>query len=95
MFNISFFIFNASKTKKSCVKYTDERGDLKEGNLDGQISRIFQHEYDHMIGRVFTELASKMKLEMAEKKAKKSFKVWERRTKLTKLGLGRDEKVNK
>jgi peptide deformylase len=57
---------------------------LKEGNLDGQISRIFQHEYDHMIGRNFTELASKMKLDMARKKATKSFKVWEARTKLGK-----------
>jgi hypothetical protein len=35
-----------------------------------------------MIGRNFTELASKMKLDMAKKKAMKSFKVWERRTKL-------------
>ena len=90
-----FLFLMLARPRKVVVKYTDEKGDLKEGNLDGQISRIFQHEYDHMIGRVFTELASKMKLEMAEKKAKKSFKVWERRTKLTKLGLGRDEKVNK
>jgi len=35
------------------------------------ISRIFQHEYDHMLGRVFTEYASKMKLDMAYKKATK------------------------
>ena len=90
-----FLFLMLARPRKVVVKYTDEKGDLKEGNLTGQISRIFQHEYDHMIGRVFTELASKMKLEMAEKKAKKSFKVWERRTKLTKLGLGRDEKVNK
>ena len=32
-------------------------------------SRIFQHEYDHMLGRVFTEYASKMKLDLAYKKA--------------------------
>ena len=79
-----FLFLMLARPRKVVVKYTDEKGDLKEGNLDGQISRIFQHEYDHMIGRVFTELASKMKLEMAEKKAKKSFKVWEARTKLGK-----------
>ena len=25
----------------------DENGDLKEANLDGMMSRAFQHEYDH------------------------------------------------
>ena len=77
-----FLFLSLARPRKVIVKYTDENGDLKEGNLDGQISRIYQHEYDHMIGRNFTELASKMKLEMAKKKAMKSFKVWERRTKL-------------
>ena len=77
-----FLFLMISRPRKVIVKYTDEKGDLKEGNLTGQISRIFQHEYDHMIGRNFTELASKMKLDMAKKKAMKSFKVWERRTKL-------------
>jgi peptide deformylase len=77
-----FLFLSLARPRKVVVKYTDEKGDLKEGNLDGQMSRIFQHEYDHMIGRVFTELASKMKLDMAKKKAMKSFKVWERRTKL-------------
>ena len=51
--------------------FNDEKGDLQEGHLDGMISRIFQHEYDHMLGRVFTEYASKMKLDMAYKKAEK------------------------
>ena len=53
------------------VKYEDENGELKEGHLDGMMSRVFQHEYDHMLGRVFTEHASKMKLDMAYKKAEK------------------------
>ena len=79
-----FLFLSLARPRKVVVKYTDEKGDLKEGNLDGQMSRIFQHEYDHMIGRVFTELASKMKLDMARKKATKSFKVWEARTKLGK-----------
>lgn len=66
------FIFLAIKRPRKCVaKYTDESGDLKEASLDGLLSRVYQHEYEHMLGRTFTEHASKMKLQMAEKKAKK------------------------
>jgi hypothetical protein len=35
------------------------------------MSRIFQHEYDHILGKNFTEYASKMKLDLAYKKAEK------------------------
>ena len=35
------------------------------------ISRIVQHEYDHTVGKNFTDLASKMKLDRAFKKAEK------------------------
>jgi peptide deformylase len=66
-----FVFLSITRPRKITVKYEDENGDLKEGHLDGMISRIFQHEYDHMIGRVFTEYASKMKLDMAYKKAEK------------------------
>ena len=66
-----FVWLTISRPRKVVVKYTDEKGDLKEGHLDGMMSRIFQHEYDHMLGRVFTEYASKMKLDMAYKKAEK------------------------
>jgi len=66
-----FVFLSITRPRKVTVKYEDENGDLKEGHLDGMISRIFQHEYDHMLGRVFTEYASKMKLDMAYKKAEK------------------------
>jgi peptide deformylase len=33
------------------------------------MSRICQHEYDHIIGRNFTEGVSKLKLDRAKKKA--------------------------
>tara|TARA_A100001201_G_scaffold108823_1_gene93107 strand:- start:320 stop:883 length:564 start_codon:yes stop_codon:yes gene_type:complete len=66
-----FVWLTISRPRKVVVKYTDVKGDLQEGHLDGMISRIFQHEYDHMLGRVFTEYASKMKLDMAYKKAEK------------------------
>ena len=55
----------------------------KEAHLKGMFSRIFQHEYDHMLGRQFTERVSKLKLDMAMKKAKKQWKLAERRQSLT------------
>ena len=66
-----FLFLKITRPRKVVVKYTDVKGDLQEGHLDGMISRIFQHEYDHMLGRTFTEYASKMKLDMAYKKAEK------------------------
>ena len=87
------FLFLSIKRPRKCVvKYTDENGDLKEGNLDGMISRIFQHEYEHMLGRNFTEHVSKLKLDMAEKKAKKQFKIWQKQMELR---HGKYEKTDK
>jgi len=66
------FVFLAiTRPRKVVVKYEDENGDLKEGSLDGMFSRIFQHEYDHTVGKNFTEYASKLKLDRAYKKAEK------------------------
>ena len=59
----------------SC-EYEDENGDLQEGHLDGMMSRIFQHEFDHTLGRHFTEHASDLKLERAYKKAEKQMKIY-------------------
>jgi len=81
-----FLFLSIVRPRKCVVKYTDENGDLKEGNLDGMMSRIFQHEYEHMLGRNFTEHASKMKLEMAEKRAKKMWLLTQKK---------RNEKANK
>jgi len=66
-----FVFLSITRPRKVVVKYEDENGKLQEAHLDGMMSRIFQHEYDHTIGRVFTEYASKMKLDMAFKKAEK------------------------
>src|SRR6056300_1987718 len=60
-----FMFLSITRPRKIVVKYEDEKGDLKEGHLDGMISRIFQHEHDHMLGRLFTERASKLKLKRA------------------------------
>ena len=66
-----FVFLNITSPRKVVVKYEDENGDLKEGSLDGMISRVFQHEYDHMLGKTFVDGVSKMKLDMAYKKAEK------------------------
>ena len=66
-----FVFLSITRPRKVVVKYEDENGDLKEGSLDGMISRVFQHEYDHMLGKTFVDGVSKMKLDMAYKKAQK------------------------
>ena len=68
---VSFVFLLITRPRKIVAKYQDENGDLQEANLDGMMSRIFQHEYDHTLGKNFTELASKMKLDRAFKKAEK------------------------
>lgn len=64
------FLFLSIKRPRKCVmKYEDSDGKLQEAHLDGMISRICQHEYDHILGRNFTEGVSKLKLDLARKKA--------------------------
>ena len=69
-----FLFLNIKRPRKITLKYTDEDGDMKEVKLDGMMSRIVQHEYDHMLGRNFTEKASKLKIDAAMKKRDKMLK---------------------
>ena len=66
-----FVFLSISRPRKVVVKYEDEKGSLQEGHLDGMFSRIFQHEYDHIMGLNFTDKASKFKLKRAYEKAEK------------------------
>ena len=66
-----FIFLDIKRPRKIVAKYTDENGDLQEAHLDGMMSRICQHEYDHILGRNFVEHVSKFKLKRAEEKAKK------------------------
>ena len=54
------------------VEYEDENGEKIQRELYGLQSRIFQHEYDHMEGKNFTDGVSKLKLDLAKKKQKKA-----------------------
>ena len=69
-----FIFLDIKRPRKIVAKYTDENGDLQEAHLDGMMSRIFQHEYDHMLGRNFTERVSKFKLKRAMDKRDKMLK---------------------
>jgi peptide deformylase len=73
------------RPRKCVMKYEDKDGNTKEAHLDGMMSRICQHEYDHTIGRNFTEGVSKIKLDMAKKKAMKQIKRMEEYRKFSKV----------
>jgi|TARA_B110000908_G_scaffold131676_1_gene155003 peptide deformylase len=76
-----FVFLSITRPRKVIVKYEDEDGKLQEGHLDGMISRVFQHEHEHTLGRNFTEGQSKMKLDLAYKKAGKQMKAYEKHKK--------------
>ena len=48
------------------VRYQNVRGEVVEAEYTGLTARIFQHEYDHMMGRNFTDRVSKLKLDFAK-----------------------------
>ena len=56
------------------VKYQTFTGEEVRTTLNGYLARVFQHEYDHMLGVDFTQRVSKMKLDRAIKKMKKDAK---------------------
>ena len=66
-----FLFLDIERPQKIKVKYQNEQLETVEEEFDGIVSRCYQHELDHMYGKVFTELASKLKLDMAYKKAEK------------------------
>jgi len=61
------------------VNYSDQSGDLVQDVINGWASRVFQHEYDHVKGVVFTDHASPTKLKIAKSKVKKNLKKMKRR----------------
>jgi peptide deformylase len=51
--------------------FEDENGELNRVTMMGLECRIFQHEMDHMSGTNFTNRVSKLKMDMAKKRATK------------------------
>ena len=51
--------------------FEDENGDSQQVTMMGLECRVFQHEMDHMDGTNFTKRVSKLKFDMAKKRAAK------------------------
>lgn len=54
------------------VQYQNEKGECIQTTFKGLAARIFQHEYDHMLGITMKKKVSTLKWAMAEKKRVKS-----------------------
>lgn len=50
------------------VEYVDENFEKKKESLSGLAARIFQHEYDHIEGVLFTDKLSSLKKRLLKKK---------------------------
>ena len=50
------------------IEYYDENFNLKRSMFDGIISRVIQHEYDHVEGVLFTDRISPLKRRLLSKK---------------------------
>lgn len=69
---ISFpdLFLNIKRKEYIRARYADVKGNVDTEKFDRLHSRIFQHEYDHLQGSVFTTLVSRMHLERAKKDQK-------------------------
>jgi peptide deformylase len=56
------------------VRYTQPNGQTVTKEFTGMTARVVQHEVDHLRGRLFTSYVSKLKLDMAVRKAKKTLR---------------------
>lgn len=53
------------------VRYYNQKFELKELEIDGLLSRVFQHEFDHLEGVLFTDLISPLKRRLLKTKLEK------------------------
>ncbi len=80
---------NVPRYKQIEVEYTDKNGTLKKKTLKTFLARIFQHELDHLEGKVFLERLESTKDIITEKEFQKMIqkdeKKKQKREKLIKL----------
>lgn len=67
-------IVNVRRPKMIQVKYQDIRGDFHEATLGGLLSRIWQHEIEHLDGKLFYNNLSPVKRWFVMNKWRKSVK---------------------
>ena len=56
------------------VTFEDENRELHEETFRDLLARVFQHEYDHMEGIDFRNLAGRLSLDMAQRKVKRAIR---------------------
>ncbi|MGI9531704.1 peptide deformylase [Lutimonas sp.] len=59
---------DVSRNETIHIEYMDENFDKKTDTLSGLAARIFQHEYDHIEGILFTDKLSSLKKRLLKKK---------------------------
>lgn len=59
---------NISRPKGVVLSYQNTENETVVETFNGITARVVLHEYDHMVGKNFTDYASKMKLDLAFKK---------------------------
>jgi peptide deformylase len=62
---------NIERPRHLRLRYQDTKGETHTATFANLTARCVLHEIDHLDGVVFTEKVSKLKLDMAVKKAKK------------------------
>lgn len=59
---------NVKRPTKIHVAYTDENGEDQNRWLEGFEARVFQHEYDHLDGKMFIDHLSPLRKQMIKSK---------------------------
>ena len=66
--------FIVTRPEKIKVRFQTADQEVVEDWLEGRDARCFQHEFDHLQGKLYLEYASDMKLQRAMKKRDKFLK---------------------
>lgn len=59
---------NVKRPAKVLVNYLDENGEEQERWLEGFEARVFQHEYDHLEGKLFVDRLSPFRKQLIKSK---------------------------
>ena len=65
---------NITRPKEILAEWYDENLEKKTVKIEGYSAKCFLHEWDHLQGVTFKDRVSKLKWNMAEKKARKMLK---------------------
>lgn len=63
-----------NRPAKIKARFQNVKGELVEQEFQGLTARIFQHEYDHMLGKTMQDQVSKLKWDLATKRVVKRTK---------------------